>query len=75
MAAVNTASLNRWERDLDANDQRIFKKIAGPLLIELGYAPDDGWQAAVPIVEPSGSCSRARLPGYGDFRRLPNQSR
>jgi hypothetical protein len=26
-----------------ANDQRIFKKIAGPLLIELGYAPDDGW--------------------------------
>jgi hypothetical protein len=43
LAAVSTASLSRWERDLDARDRRVFKRIAGPLLIELGYARDGGW--------------------------------
>ncbi len=43
LAAVNTASLSRWERDLDARDRQVFKRIAGPLLVELGYARDDGW--------------------------------
>lgn len=43
LAAVSTASLSRWQRDLDARDRRVFKRIAGPLLVELGYAPDDGW--------------------------------
>ena len=40
---VNTAAVSRWERDLDAKDRRIFKRIAGELLIELGYADDDDW--------------------------------
>jgi len=43
LAAVSTASLSRWKRDLDARDRRIFKRIAGKLLIELGYARDQGW--------------------------------
>ncbi|HUG03280.1 MAG TPA: sulfotransferase [Steroidobacteraceae bacterium] len=40
---VNTRAVSRWERDLDAKDRRIFKRIAGKLLIELGYADDDDW--------------------------------
>ena len=43
LGAVSTASLSRWQRDLDEGDKRIFKRIAGPLLVELGYARDDGW--------------------------------
>jgi protein-tyrosine sulfotransferase len=43
LGAVSTASLSRWQRDLDERDKRIFKRIAGPLLVELGYARDDGW--------------------------------
>lgn len=43
LAAVSTASLGRWQRDLDARDRRIFKRIAGELLIELGYAQDPNW--------------------------------
>jgi hypothetical protein len=40
---VNTRAVSRWERDLDAKDRRIFKRVAGKLLIELGYADDDDW--------------------------------
>ena len=43
LVAVNTASIGRWERDLDERDRRIFKRIAGPLLVELGYASDNRW--------------------------------
>jgi hypothetical protein len=43
IATVNTSSIGRWERDLDAKDRRIFKRIAGRLLVELGYAQDEGW--------------------------------
>jgi hypothetical protein len=43
IGAVTASSIGRWERDLDAKDRRIFKKIAGPLLIEPGYAKDDAW--------------------------------
>jgi protein-tyrosine sulfotransferase len=43
LSAVNTASIGRWQRDLDARDRRIFKRIAGDLLIELGYAADSNW--------------------------------
>jgi protein-tyrosine sulfotransferase len=43
LGAVSTAALSRWQRDLDARDRRIFKRIAGPLLIELGYAKDTDW--------------------------------
>ena len=43
LTPMNTSALSRWERDLDAKDRRIFKRIAGPLLIELGYARDLDW--------------------------------
>ncbi|HWN05670.1 MAG TPA: sulfotransferase [Steroidobacteraceae bacterium] len=43
LGAVSTAALGRWQRDLDERDKRIFRRIAGPLLVELGYAKDDGW--------------------------------
>jgi hypothetical protein len=43
LGVVHTSSLGRWQRDLDERDRRIFKRIAGPLLVELGYAKDDGW--------------------------------
>jgi hypothetical protein len=43
LAAVSTASLSRWQRELDAKDRRIFKRIAGSLLIELGYAENLNW--------------------------------
>lgn len=43
LGAVSTASLGRWQRDLDERDKRTFKRIAGPLLVELGYAAGDGW--------------------------------
>ena len=43
LGAVTTSSLNRWQRDLDERDKDIFKRVAGPLLVELGYAKDDGW--------------------------------
>jgi hypothetical protein len=40
---VNSRAVSRWERDLDAKDRRVFKRIAGKLLIELGYADDENW--------------------------------
>jgi hypothetical protein len=43
VGAVNASSIGRWERDLDVKDRRIFKRIAGPLLIELGFARDNDW--------------------------------
>jgi hypothetical protein len=43
LGAVSTASLGRWQRDLDPRDRDTFKRIAGPLLVELGYARDDAW--------------------------------
>ena len=43
LGAVSTASLGRWQRDLDERDKRTFKRIAGPLLVEFGYAKDDAW--------------------------------
>lgn len=43
IAAVSTASLSRWQRDLDDRDRREFKRIAGALLVELGYARDHDW--------------------------------
>ena len=41
--AVRTASLSRWQRDLDKRDKRIFKRTAGSLIVELGDARDETW--------------------------------
>jgi protein-tyrosine sulfotransferase len=43
IGAVSAASIGRWQRDFNANDRRTFKRIAGPLLIELGYAKNESW--------------------------------
>jgi len=43
LGAVNATSIGRWQRDLDARDRRVFKRVAGSLLVELGYAQDNGW--------------------------------
>jgi len=43
LAAVSTAFSSPWKRDLDARDRRIFKRVAGDLLIELGYARGHDW--------------------------------
>ena len=43
LGAVNASSIGRWQRDLDARDRRTVKRIAGALLIELGYAQNDSW--------------------------------
>jgi protein-tyrosine sulfotransferase len=40
---LRASALGRWQRELGARDRRILKRIAGSLLIELGYATDDAW--------------------------------
>lgn len=41
--AINPRSLGRWKRDLAPQERRDFVRIAGELLIALGYAPDHSW--------------------------------
>jgi hypothetical protein len=43
LGTLNRSSLGRWQRDLDERDRRTYKRIAGPLLVELGYAADEAW--------------------------------
>ena len=33
----------RWRRELTAQEVELVRRIAGPTLIEAGYATDDGW--------------------------------
>ncbi len=40
---IETSSIGRWRRDMSDDDKRIFKEIAGELLIECGYAADNDW--------------------------------
>jgi len=40
---IEQKALRRWERDLSADDRAVFKRIAGDLLIEQGYAADSSW--------------------------------
>jgi hypothetical protein len=37
------SSIGRWKMDMGPKDKADFKRIAGPLLTELGYAQDDAW--------------------------------
>lgn len=41
--AMYTRAVARWQRDLTPDEIALFKREAGPLLIELGYASDDRW--------------------------------
>jgi len=40
---IEQKAVRRWERDMTAEDRAIFKRIAGDLLVEYGYAADDRW--------------------------------
>lgn len=40
------SSVERWRRDLTAAELQEVRRLCGPLLIELGYAQDDGWAEA-----------------------------
>lgn len=40
---IDKTSLGRWKRDLSKLEQDLFKKLAGKLLIELGYESDNDW--------------------------------
>jgi hypothetical protein len=40
---IGTAAVARWQRDMTEEDKRIFRDIAGELLIEHGYASDHNW--------------------------------
>ena len=40
---IEGSARGRWERDMSAEDRAIFKRIAGDLLIEFGYADNDAW--------------------------------
>ena len=37
------AKAEGWERDLSAGDRETVKRVAGPRLVELGYATGDDW--------------------------------
>ena len=36
-------SISRWKKDMNNEEKKLFKKIAGELLIELGYEKDNNW--------------------------------
>lgn len=41
--AMYTRAVSRWARDMSPDDKRLFKRMAGALLIDTGYATDDSW--------------------------------
>ncbi len=42
---LSTKALGRWRQDLSADEIAMFKRMAGDLLIELGYVRDEHWDA------------------------------
>jgi protein-tyrosine sulfotransferase len=41
--SIHARSIGRWRADLSTDEQAAFKRLAGRLLIELGYELDDDW--------------------------------
>ncbi len=41
--AIRTRSLQRWQRDFSEADKRVFKDVAGEMLIRTGYADSNDW--------------------------------
>lgn len=41
--ALYTSAVQRWQKDLTADERQLFKRMAGPLLIETGYVANDAW--------------------------------
>ena len=42
-AALNTRTVGRWHRDMTADERRAFHRVAGGLLLKLGYIKGDDW--------------------------------
>jgi hypothetical protein len=40
---VGEAAVGGWRRSMSAHERRVFTRIGGPLLVELGYASDERW--------------------------------
>ncbi|MDX2115754.1 MAG: sulfotransferase [Planctomycetota bacterium] len=40
---INTRSVARWKRDLSPTERQDFARVAGELLVTLGYAKDHSW--------------------------------
>jgi len=40
---IDRSAMHRWERDMSADDRAVFKRIAGDLLVEYGYAAGEDW--------------------------------
>jgi len=40
---VQRSAVGRWRDEMSDEDKRIFKDLAGPLLVELGYETGDDW--------------------------------
>ena len=40
---VRTSSAGRWRRDMSMAERRVFRRIAGELLLALGYVDDHSW--------------------------------
>jgi hypothetical protein len=40
---IDRSAMHRWERDMSEDDRRVFKRIAGDLLVEYGYAAGLDW--------------------------------
>jgi len=40
---IDRSAMHRWERDMTPDDRRVFKHIAGDLLVEYGYAAGQDW--------------------------------
>jgi protein-tyrosine sulfotransferase len=41
--AVAASRAGRWRRDLSLDERRVVSRLAGELLVSLGYAKDQGW--------------------------------
>ncbi|MFV1998508.1 MAG: sulfotransferase [Acidiferrobacterales bacterium] len=41
---ITTSAVARWKTDLSEADKKTVRRIAGPLLVQLGYAENNDWQ-------------------------------
>jgi hypothetical protein len=42
-APIYTTSYSRWKKEFNVEDKILFKKLAGDLLIKLGYEENNDW--------------------------------
>lgn len=41
--ALYSKSIGRWRKDMSPGDRQVFHRVAGELLVNLGYAKNDAW--------------------------------